>query len=123
MYSISILNVYIYRQAHALHQVQEELERYKELVATFEASVARKDQLIASLNTSLEKQVYTCTHTPHLLTHSLIHAYTFTHTADVQINTVHLQSYTYIYLARNLVLNCKRVSLLGRYNIMMTRER
>lgn len=47
-----------------MRQVQEEVERYKELVATFETSVARKDQLIASLTASLEKQVSKCyTHT------------------------------------------------------------
>ena len=40
-----------------MQQVREELERYKELVATYEHSVARKDQLIASLNASVEKQV------------------------------------------------------------------
>ena len=45
------------RQAYAMQQLQEELERYKDLVATLETSIARKDQLIASLNTSIEKQV------------------------------------------------------------------
>ena len=45
------------RQAYGMQQLQEELERYKELVATLETSISRKDQLITSLNTSIEKQV------------------------------------------------------------------
>lgn len=45
------------RHRYELGQVQEEVERYKELLATYEQSIARKDHIIASLTRALQKQV------------------------------------------------------------------
>ena len=42
---------------YQLQQVQEELERCKELVVTYEQTIARKDHIIASLTRGLQKQV------------------------------------------------------------------
>lgn len=46
------------RYAHEVEQLREELERYKELLVTYEQSIARKDHIIANLTRALQKQVY-----------------------------------------------------------------
>ena len=45
------------RYAHEIEQLREELERYKELLVTYEQSIARKDHIIANLTRALQKQV------------------------------------------------------------------
>ena len=45
------------RYAHEVEQLREELERYKELLVTYEQSIARKDHIIANLTRALQKQV------------------------------------------------------------------
>ncbi len=45
------------RQAYRLRQAREELERYKELLVTYEQSVGRKDHIISNLTRAMQKQV------------------------------------------------------------------
>ena len=45
------------RYAHEIEQLREELERYKELLVTYEQSIARKDHIITNLTRALQKQV------------------------------------------------------------------
>ena len=47
----------MHRHAYELRQLGEELERYKELLVTYEQSIARKDHVVANLTRALQKQV------------------------------------------------------------------
>lgn len=45
------------RHAHAMNQANREMERIKDLAATYEQSIANKDQVIANLTGALQRQV------------------------------------------------------------------
>ena len=45
------------RHAHELREARAQLEQYKELLATYEQSIGRKDHVIANLTKALQKQV------------------------------------------------------------------
>ena len=45
------------RHAHELLEARAQLEQYKELLATYEQSIGRKDHVIANLTKALQKQV------------------------------------------------------------------
>ena len=54
---MSIMLLSTHRFADEIEQQQEELKRYKELLVTYEQSIARKDHIIANLTRALQKQV------------------------------------------------------------------
>ena len=45
------------RHAHAMNQANREMERVRDLAATYEQSIANKDQVIANLTGALQRQV------------------------------------------------------------------
>ena len=82
-----------------LHHNRQELERSRELLTTYELSIARKDQIITSLTKSLQKQVQyvhanLCVNV-HVHVHVLLDQFVVTKCSHYSMN-VHVHVYIHI---------------------------
>ncbi len=57
--TVLFCNPFICRQAQELKEAREELERFKELLVTYEQSIGRKDHIVSNLTRAMQKQVGT----------------------------------------------------------------